>query len=246
MLIRNGQAAESMQPPVAEIVAPEEVAEAGGRGGPGMHPFKSSLSAARHCFFDECFPGIVCRCINRSQKNTWGSWNKSVFPVSTAVSSLATLNRGGVETMHVHIPAHRRKCVRLALAALVAVAATHVVPADSNLAAFAAENDAAMTKMMSGMNIKSSGDIDRDFAAMMIPHHQGAIDMAQAELRYGKNEQLRRIAQEIIVDQLQEIAAMHMALNQTLPPMAPVPTQITPLPTPSSSTRHPMHLQHPN
>jgi hypothetical protein len=148
--------------------------------------------------------------------------------------------------MHVHIPARRRNCVRLALAALVAVAATHVVPADSNLAAFAAENDAAMTKMMSGMNIKSSGDIDRDFAAMMIPHHQGAIDMAQAELRYGSNEQLRRIAQEIIVDQLQEIAAMHMALNQPLPPMAPVPTQVTPSPAPSSSTDHSMHLQHPN
>jgi DUF305 family protein family protein len=148
--------------------------------------------------------------------------------------------------MHIHIPARRRNCVRLTLAALVAVAATHAVAADSNLGAFAAENDAAMTKMMSGMNIKSSGDIDRDFAAMMIPHHQGAIDMAQAELRYGSNEQLRRIAQEIIVDQLQEIAAMHMALNQTLPPMAPVPTQVTPPPAPSSSTDHSMHLQHPN
>ena len=148
--------------------------------------------------------------------------------------------------MHIHIPTRRRNCVRLALAALVAVAATHAVPADSNLAAFAAENDAAMTKMMSGMNIESSGDIDRDFAAMMIPHHQGAIDMAQAELRYGSNEQLRRIAQEIIVDQLQEIAAMRMALNQALPPMAPAPTQVTPPPAPSSSTDHSMHLQHPN
>ncbi|MDB5832919.1 MAG: hypothetical protein JWR14_2749 [Caballeronia sp.] len=46
------------------------------------------------------------------------------------------------------------------------------------------------------MLIKPSGDIDRDFTVMMIPHHQGAIDMAQAELRDGHNEQLRRIAQE--------------------------------------------------
>ena len=52
---------------------------------------------------------------------------------------------------------------------------------------------------------------------MMIPHHQGAIDMAVAELRYGKNEQLRRIAQEIIVDQQQEIAAMRLALGEPLP-----------------------------
>jgi len=92
-------------------------------------------------------------------------------------------------------------------------------------AAFLAENDKAMTKMMDGMAAKPSGDIDRDFSAMMIPHHQGAIDMAQTELRYGKNEQLRRIAQEIIVDQLQEIAAMHVALGDPLPPSAAAPTQ---------------------
>jgi methionine-rich copper-binding protein CopC len=149
--------------------------------------------------------------------------------------------------MHIQIPARVRNCVRLALAALFTIATTHAVAADSNLAAFAAENDAAMTQMMSGMNIKPSGDIDRDFAAMMIPHHQGAIDMARAELRYGKNEQLRRIAQEIIIDQLQEIGAMRMASNQTLPPMAPAPTQVpAPPPAPPSSTHGSMHLEHSN
>ena len=96
---------------------------------------------------------------------------------------------------------------------------------DPGEAGFAAENDAAMNKMMAAMAVKPSGDIDRDFAAMMIPHHQGAIEMAQAELRHGRNEQLRRIAQEIIVDQQQEIAAMHLALDQPLPPSAPAPTQ---------------------
>ena len=90
------------------------------------------------------------------------------------------------------------------------------------------ENDAAMQKMMAGMDVKPSGDVDRDFAAMMIPHHQGAIDMALAELRFGTNEQLRRIAQEIIVSQQQEIAAMHMALGQPLPPSAAAPTQVPP------------------
>src|SRR5258708_29692647 len=74
-------------------------------------------------------------------------------------------------------------------------------------AAFLAENDKAMTKMMDGMAGKPSGDIDRDFAAMMIPHHQGAIDMAQAELRHGNDEQLGRTAPGIIVDQMKEIAA---------------------------------------
>ncbi len=71
---------------------------------------------------------------------------------------------------------------------------------------------------MSDMDIKPTGDVDRDFAAMMIPHHQGAIDMAKALLRYGHNEQLRRIAQEIIVEQEQEIAVMRLALGQPLPP----------------------------
>jgi uncharacterized protein (DUF305 family) len=46
----------------------------------------------------------------------------------------------------------------------------------------------------------------------MIAHHQAAIDMAQAELRHGHNEQLRRLAQEIIVDQQQEIVAMRLAI----------------------------------
>jgi hypothetical protein len=92
-------------------------------------------------------------------------------------------------------------------------------------AQFKAENDAAMQTMMTGMAIKPSGDIDRDFVEMMIPHHQGAIDMAQAELRHGHNEQLRRIAQEIIIDQQQEIAAMRLALGDPLPPSTPAPTQ---------------------
>jgi Domain of unknown function (DUF305) len=52
----------------------------------------------------------------------------------------------------------------------------------SQEAAFLAENQAAMDKMMAGMNIKPTGNVDHDFTAMMIPHHQGAIDMAQAEL----------------------------------------------------------------
>lgn len=91
--------------------------------------------------------------------------------------------------------------------------------------AFLKENDAAMAKMMNDMAAKPTGDIDRDFVAMMNPHHQGAIDMAVIELRYGKNEQLRRIAQEIIVDQMQEIAAMKLAIGEPATDTAPAPTQ---------------------
>jgi hypothetical protein len=92
-------------------------------------------------------------------------------------------------------------------------------------ARFLSENVGAMTRMMIGMEIQPSGDVDQDFAAMMIPHHQGAMDMAQAELRHGHNEQLRRIAQEIIVTQQQEIAVMRLALGQPLPPSVAAPDQ---------------------
>ena len=90
-----------------------------------------------------------------------------------------------------------------------------------------AENVGAMTKMMTDMGIRPSGDIDNDFVSIMTPHHQAAIDMAQAELRYGHNEQLRRMAQEIIVTQLGEIAAMRLAVGQPLPPSVPSPDQVS-------------------
>lgn len=92
---------------------------------------------------------------------------------------------------------------------------------------FLAENDAAMKKMMSGMAARPTGDVDGDFVAMMVPHHQGAIDMAVAVLRYGRNAQIRRLAQEIIVTQQQEIAAMRL-VGQPLPLSLPAPTQPSP------------------
>jgi hypothetical protein len=96
-------------------------------------------------------------------------------------------------------------------------------------ASFLAESVTAMKKMMNDMAVKSTGDIDADFVAMMVPHHQGAIEMARAELRYGRNEPLRRMAQEIIVTQLQEITAMRFSVGQALPPSIPSPDQIPPV-----------------
>jgi len=90
-------------------------------------------------------------------------------------------------------------------------------------ARYLADSVSAMTKMMIEMGITPSGDVDTDFVALMVPHHQGAIEMAQAELRYGRNELLRRMAQEIIVTQLQEITAMRLALGQALAPSAQAP-----------------------
>ncbi len=104
----------------------------------------------------------------------------------------------------------------LALAALVLLAApalaqhqhhNHGAPAaagaDSpSTRAYKAAND----RMHKGMDLKFTGDADRDFAAGMIPHHQGAIDMAKTVLQHGKDPDLRKLAQDIIKAQESEIA----------------------------------------
>jgi hypothetical protein len=90
---------------------------------------------------------------------------------------------------------------------------------------FLRENAAAMTKMTDHMAVKPTGDVDADFVAMMVPHHQGAIEMAQAVFRYGRNPQIKRLAQEIIVTQQREIAVMRLAVGEPMPPSAASPTQ---------------------
>lgn len=101
-------------------------------------------------------------------------------------------------------------------------------------APYLAQNVVAMNTMMTNMAVKPTGDVDYDFVAMMVPHHQGAIDMAQAELRFGYNQQLKTIAQEIIVDQEQEITLMKLALGEPLPPPTSSPTQVSTLQIPPS------------
>lgn len=63
-------------------------------------------------------------------------------------------------------------------------------------------------------SVKPSGDGDVDFVKLMLPHHQAAVDMAKAELMYGKDPQMRRLAQEIITDQQSEIELMQLWLKQ--------------------------------
>ena len=66
----------------------------------------------------------------------------------------------------------------------------------------------AMSKMSSDMNVETTGKPDEDFVRMMTPHHQGAIDMAKVELRYGTDPTLRRMAQDIVSSQEKEIREM--------------------------------------
>src|SRR5215467_7832272 len=80
---------------------------------------------------------------------------------------------------------------------------------------FAAQMMQAIERMDAGMMAaKPTGNPDRDFAAMMIPHHQGAIDIAKIELTYGRDPVLRRLAQGIIVGQQQEIELMKRYLHE--------------------------------
>lgn len=93
----------------------------------------------------------------------------------------------------------------------------------SPFAARAASSDfytammSAMSRMNAAMtNAPMTGDADRDFISMMVPHHAGAVEMATSELEHGHDARLQRLAQEIIVTQQSEIAVMR-AIARDLP-----------------------------
>ncbi len=69
-------------------------------------------------------------------------------------------------------------------------------------------------KMHKDMNISYTGDTDSDFVRGMIPHHQGAVDMARIVLQYGKDPEIRKLAQDIIASQEKEIAFMQSWLQK--------------------------------
>ena len=88
----------------------------------------------------------------------------------------------------------------------------HGAPARTSDPASTREFQAANARMHKDMNIRFTGDADRDFAAGMIPHHQGAIDMARTQLRHGKDPELRRLAEDILAAQEREIAQLRTIL----------------------------------
>ncbi len=99
------------------------------------------------------------------------------------------------------------------LAPLLFSTASHACMMHDAPASPSAAYDASMERMHQGMMIAYTGDPDTDFAAGMIPHHQGAVDMAEIELKYGKDPAIRELAGFIKYNQELEIARMRHWLD---------------------------------
>lgn len=84
---------------------------------------------------------------------------------------------------------------------------------------------ADMDKMHGEMDIKYTGNADLDFVNGMIPHHEGAIAMAETQLKYGKDERLRRMAKSIIAAQAKEVRFMRDWRDNKLPAPYKAPSE---------------------
>ena len=84
--------------------------------------------------------------------------------------------------------------------------------------------------MLPAMSIKPSGNVDRDFVAIMTAFRQGVIELARAEIRYGRSWRLRRLAHGIHIRYQEEVAAMRLAVGEA-PPSPDVPTDPMPVGT---------------
>lgn len=92
--------------------------------------------------------------------------------------------------------------------------ANHSAVAQTSQPASTKAFEAANEKMHKDMAIQFSGNADVDFVRGMIPHHQGAIDMAKVVLEHGKDPAIRKLAQDVIKAQTEEIAMMNEWLKK--------------------------------
>jgi uncharacterized protein (DUF305 family) len=119
---------------------------------------------------------------------------------------------------------------RLLMTVVASSVVVSTIQAQSSAGPDWSELMASMDKMRMAMEaIKPSGNSDVDFVRLMLPHHQAAIDMAKTQLLYGKDPQMRGLAQKIITAQESEIELMQRWLKQQ-------PAQLEINPTPTAGT----------
>jgi uncharacterized protein (DUF305 family) len=91
---------------------------------------------------------------------------------------------------------------------------------DANEQHFLLDNELALSNVSNSMLVEATGDVDRDFLAMRIPHHRDAIDVARAEFKCGHTQDNRRLAQRILTERQNEISEMQRAVAEQ-PAMSP-------------------------
>jgi uncharacterized protein (DUF305 family) len=119
---------------------------------------------------------------------------KSFLAIATVIAAIGTT----AFAQHAHQPSSPKTTQKMM---------EDRTPKDSDAASTKAYKE-AHGKMMHDMHQTFTGNADVDFMNGMIPHHQGAIDMAKVQLKYGKDAETRKLAEQIIADQEREIALM--------------------------------------
>lgn len=130
---------------------------------------------------------------------------------------LLALTFGGSLAAHAQHHAPAMPGMTHSMAGMASMKMAHAAALGTPVAAFQHGMDSVMVVMDEGMRRMdgaSPADIDASFAAMMLPHHQGAVDMARLQLLYGRDPALRRLAQSIIAEQQVEIQQMQAWLKQ--------------------------------
>lgn len=100
------------------------------------------------------------------------------------------------------------------------VAGMSVAFAASDLSPGSKALEQANANMHIAMSVEMTGDVDVDFVRSMIPHHQGAVEMAKIVLEYGKDPEIRKVAEDIVKAQEAEIAFMEGWLEKNGAPAA--------------------------